>query len=56
MFMAYYNFCWRPRFPDDSGKAGSYCQKLLTGGSLESGDGLGLTESVVELGSVNHVG
>jgi IS1 family transposase len=22
MFMAYYNFCWRPRFPDHSGKCG----------------------------------
>lgn len=22
MFMAYYNFCWRTRYPDDSGKCG----------------------------------
>ena len=23
-FMAYYDFCWRTRYPDDSGKAGRY--------------------------------
>jgi hypothetical protein len=22
MFMAYYNYCWRPRYPDQSGKPG----------------------------------